>query len=148
MADIGFFSLQNKGGFVAKLAFEYFNASKQKWIRTVYVGDITLGKSIKASPGDYGVPDGSYVRLVAFVVAGSDKTASEQFTYRKNTGSTAKYTISGTTLINSLKYDGIEAIVIPASNGDITFISLKHNGAFVARIEFEYYNQSTFRWVN
>jgi len=148
MADIGYYSLQNKGAFVAKLAFEYYNASKSKWIRTTFVGEITVGKTKKASPGDWGVPDGSQVRLFAFVVAGSDKTASEQFTYRKNTGSTANYSISGTTLINKLKYDGTEAVVIPASKGDISFISLLNKGAFVARIEFEYYNQSKFQWVN
>ena len=146
MADIGYFSLHNKGAFVTKLAFEYYNASTNKWIRTVNVGEITVGNSKKASPGDYGVPDGSQVRVYAFVVAGSDKTGSEQFTFRKNNGSTAKYTISGTTLINSLKYDGTETLVVPDSKAEIGYFALQNNGGFVAHLEFKYFNKSTNQW--
>jgi hypothetical protein len=53
------------------------------------------------------VPEGNLVKLHANVTAGSDKVANEEFKFSKSSGKTAKYTISGTTLSNSLKYDGM-----------------------------------------
>ena len=147
MADIGFFSLKNDGLFVARLEFEYFDKNTNKWVHRKGTGDITVGNSQKASPGDYGVPEGSLVRLVAFVVWGSDNTSGEQFTYKKCNGNIANYTISGTTLINNLKYDGITPLPIPVSKADISFISLKNEGGFVARLEFQYFDKCKYDWV-
>jgi len=145
MADIGFFNLKNNGAFVAKLEFEYYAGNK--WVRKSGTGDITVGNSKKASPGDYGVPEGSTVRLYVNVVAGKDKTSNESFTYKRGNGSVANYTISGTTLSNSLRYDGITQIPVPVSKADLSFISLKNKGGFVARLEFEYFDKYKFDWI-
>jgi len=112
MADlIGFISLKNDALFVVRLEFEYLDR-RGTWVHAGGTGDITLGKTKKASPGDYGVQDGSTVRLKAWVAGGSDKYSSEEFTYKTGIESTAYYTISGTTLINNLKFDRVEPIYV------------------------------------
>lgn len=112
MTEIGFISLKNKGGFVVRLEFEYFNEGTNKWIRTGGTGDITLGFSAKANPGDYGVPDGCLVRLHANVVWGTDKVSNEMFSYKRSNGGIASYSISGTTLSSHLEFHGISAISV------------------------------------
>lgn len=109
MQKIGKFDLKNKGGFVVRLEFEYYNESSSKWIRTGGTGDITLGFSKQASPGDHGVPDGSMVRLHANVIWGTDRVSNEMFLYEKGNGSVVCYAISGTTLNNHLDYLGVKA---------------------------------------
>jgi hypothetical protein len=97
MQEIGKFSLKNQGGFVTKLQFAYLDdgGAMQHLNGT---GNITLGCSETADPGDHGCPDGSPVALYAFVVWGSDNQAKQFFTYKKGNSKTAYYTISGTTL--------------------------------------------------
>jgi hypothetical protein len=65
-------------------------------------GDITLGFTKTADPGDYGVPDGADVSLYAFVVWGSDNEARQIFTYHKGSPVQANYVVTGTTLNNDL----------------------------------------------
>lgn len=48
------------------------------------------------------------VKLKAIVVLGKDKEASQTFMFDPNSSKTARYTISGTTLINSLKFEGCD----------------------------------------
>ena len=115
MADIGFISLKNTGAFVARIQFEYWNNSTSKWVRTDNTGDITAGFSKTSSPGECNVPDGSTVRLHVSVALGSDKDSSESYTYKKGNANIAKYTISGTTLSNTLKYDGLDIHTIYVS---------------------------------
>lgn len=107
MKTIGKIKLQNNGGFVAKLEFEYYNEQTNKWIRTGGTGNITLGFSNTAVPGDYGVPDGSMVRLHVNVVCGSDNVSNEMFLFEKDRSFTACYAISGTTFHNHLEFTGI-----------------------------------------
>lgn len=101
MQEVGKFTLKNQGGFVTKLQFAYLddNGVMQHLNGT---GDITLGFSKTADPGEYGCPDGSSVALYAFVVWGKDNQAKQFFTYKKGSPKTARYTISGTTLDNEL----------------------------------------------
>lgn len=107
MKAIGKMKLQNFGGFVAKLRFEYYDEDKNIWIQTKGTDNITLGFAKEANPGDYGVPDNSLCRLYAFVLWGSDKISKEMFKYEQNNTKKACYQISGTTLNNSLTYIGV-----------------------------------------
>lgn len=106
MQEIGKFNLRNQGGFVTRLEFKYLDEDGNK-IHKKGTGDITLGKSKIADPGDYGIPDGSVVILYAFVVWGSDNEANQSFIYKKGSNKVANYVITGTTLSNSLGYTGI-----------------------------------------
>lgn len=105
--SIGKFQLRNNGGFVARIQFEYYNELTNQWIHVNGTDDITLGFTETAEPGNYGVPEGSLVKLHVKVVWGSDNEAKEMFIYEKNNDLTACYAVSGTTLNNNLKYVGM-----------------------------------------
>lgn len=100
LEKVGSFSLHNGGGFVVKIQFKYLDGDTWKYSKKS--GDITLGVTKKADPGDYGVPNGSPIRLKAVVVAGKDNVANQQFIYDNSYSETADYLITGTTLNNKL----------------------------------------------
>lgn len=101
LQKIGQMSLKNQGGFVTRLMFSYIDDNGEKQL-SGHTGDITLGFSKSADPGDLGVPDGSVVSMYAFVVWGRDNEAKRVFLYEKGNPNTAHYNISGTTLDNEL----------------------------------------------
>lgn len=113
LREIEKFQLKNNGGFVTRIQFEYYDENSNEWKHVKGTGDITLGFDKQAEPGDYGVPEGSMVKLYAYVAWGTDNHASQMFIYKKNCGHIASYKISGTTLNNHLEYIGI---LDPASN--------------------------------
>ena len=98
---IGKMSLKCSGGFVAKLKFAFLDDNGQKQL-TDDTGDIPLGQTRTADPGDLGVPDGSLTYMFAFVVWGTDNESKQAFIYEKGSPLTAHYNISGTTLGNDL----------------------------------------------
>ena len=101
LQKIGKMSLKNQGGFVARIAFSYFDDDGEKKISS-HTGDLTLGFTQTADPGDLGVPDSSVVSMYAFVVWGRDNEAKRAFLYEKGNPHVANYNISGTTLDNEL----------------------------------------------
>ena len=101
LQKIGKMTLKNQGGFVARIMFSYLDDNGEKQL-SGHTGDITLGFSKTADPGDLGVPDGSVVSMYAFVVWGKDNEAKRVFLYEKGNPGTANYNISGTTLDNEL----------------------------------------------
>jgi hypothetical protein len=103
---IGKMSLKNQGGFVVRLAFSYFDENGYQKISN-HTGDIDLGQTKTANPGDLGVPDGTTIWMYAFVVWGQNNGASQAFIYESGNAETADYVISGTTLNNSLALIGI-----------------------------------------
>lgn len=107
LQEIEKFKLRNTGGFVTRIQFEYYDENSNEWKQQKGTGDITLGFDKTAEPGDYGVPEGSMVKLYAYVAWGTDNRASQMFIYKKNCGHIASYEISGTTLNNHLEYVGI-----------------------------------------
>lgn len=107
MQAIGNFSLFNQGGFDTKLQFVYWDGNGNK-IHKDGTGAFPLGQKKSASPGEYGVPNGTLVALYAFVVWGDDNEANQIFTYDSSSPLTANYTISGTTLDNSLVLNSVE----------------------------------------
>ena len=94
-------SLHNGGGFVARIMFEYMKEDGTK-ATTGHGPDITLGRTEAKSPADFNIPDGAIVWLRADVVAGKDNTANQGFVFRVGNPLTANYTITGTTLSNTL----------------------------------------------
>lgn len=106
MQTIDQFKLTNNGGFVARIYCEYRDTGTNKWVKIKCTGDITLGRSKTVELGACGVPNGATVRIMAFVVSGADKIGAEEFTYQNGCNTIAQYKITGTTLINKLKYLG------------------------------------------
>ena len=100
LETVGNVSLHNGGGFVAKIQFKYYDGDD--WKDSKKSGDITLGATEKADPGDYGVPNRSHIKLKAFVVAGKDNVAKRELIYDNRSDETAEYVITGTTLNNKL----------------------------------------------
>ena len=106
MQQVGKFSLKNNGGFVVKLQFQYIdNKGEKKHVDGT--GSFPLGQTETADPGDYGVPEGSPVTVYAFVVWGKDAVGQQLFIYTKGSTTTANFAISGTTLDNSLGFEGL-----------------------------------------
>ncbi|KGJ12072.1 hypothetical protein EQ718_16545 (plasmid) [Paracoccus versutus] len=106
--DIEKFSLRNGGGFVAKLhvvAAPPDGGSSQTYEEN---SDIPLGQEKTVDLGSLKIPEGSRVKLKAFVVWGNDNVAEQAFIYRKGTNKTARYSITGTTLDNQLGLIGVQ----------------------------------------
>ena len=101
--------LNNRGWFVVRLQFVYTDSSGRQ-IRTRSTGDIRLGETVTVDPGEYGVPEGATFRVHASVVAGRDKTSVESFVYSASGNYSADFVTTGTTLINSLVFDGLSWI--------------------------------------
>jgi hypothetical protein len=101
MTKIGKFSLHNGGGFVARGEVAYLDDNGEKHL-SGNTGDILLGQTKDVNPDQLGVPDGSIISLYVFVVWGTDNEARQSFIYQKGSNVTAKYTITGTTLNNTL----------------------------------------------
>jgi hypothetical protein len=101
MKEIGKFSLHNGGGFVARGQVAYMDDEGEKKL-TGETSDILLGQDRDIDPAALGVPDGSIVSLYVHVVWGYNNEARQSFVYKKNSKVVAKYTITGTTLANTL----------------------------------------------
>lgn len=101
LQKIGKMSLHNGGGFVARMKFAYVDDEGQKK-NTNRTGDILLGQTKTATLDDFGIPDGSLVYMHVDVVWGRDNEGARAFTYEKGNTCTAAYTITGTTLSNTL----------------------------------------------
>jgi len=101
MKSIGKFTLHNGGGFVARGQVAYLNDDGEKHL-TAQTSDILLGQTHDIDPGVLGVPDGSIISAYVFVVWGTDNEARQSFIYQKGSAVAANYTITGTTLSNTL----------------------------------------------
>ncbi|UVE67475.1 hypothetical protein L2Y90_25425 [Burkholderia pyrrocinia] len=101
MTQIGKFTLHNGGGFVARGEVAYLDDNGEKHL-SGSAGDILLGQTKDVDPDKLGVPDGSIVSLYVFVVWGTDNEARQSFIYKKGLQVAANYTITGTTLSNTL----------------------------------------------
>lgn len=118
MKRIKKFTLENKGGFVAKTRIECRladteNESKIMLFEPKNNSDIRLGKSRTVDlSGEFKdingssinkIPEGATVRLIAFVVAGNDRIAQEEFIYDSASTWNITYKISKTTLNSNFK---------------------------------------------
>ncbi|WP_248795869.1 hypothetical protein [Pseudomonas sp. MWU13-2105] len=107
MKEIGKFTLHNGGGFVARGEVSYLDDNGEKHL-SGNSGDILLGQTKDVDPDKLGVPDGSIVSLYVFVVWGTDNEARQSFIYKKGSPVVAHYTITGTTLSNTLGLISVE----------------------------------------
>jgi hypothetical protein len=111
IGTIGQGCLMNSGGFVCKIYFKWWNSAANKgtggWIDSNRGGGFTNPNNKCEDPGDLGVPNNMVVRLCADVVWGDDNYGQEQFTYVSQNTNSANYVITGTTLDNHMKYQGI-----------------------------------------
>jgi molybdopterin converting factor small subunit len=122
-------SLKNSGGFVARIrvkgAFGSYNVNQ----------DICVGqeKTVNLADAVGTIKDGDEVWLEAVVKGGYNNTGGQHFVYRKTSNKKACYTIKGTTLNNSMPYNGLVEYFTRIAE-PIRGISLKNNGAFVTTI--------------
>jgi hypothetical protein len=106
LQPIGKMTLKNDGGFVVQLGFTYRDEDGEKQF-SPRTGDISLGFTGEADPGDLGVPDDTDVSMYAMVEAGNNNEATRELHYKKGDPHTAHYIISGTTINNDLGLTGI-----------------------------------------
>ncbi|MFL5283021.1 MAG: hypothetical protein ACJ8AW_19010 [Rhodopila sp.] len=107
MSKIGKFTLHNGGGFVTRGEVAYMDDNGEKHL-SGNSGDILLGQTKDVNPNQLGVPDGSIVSLYAFVVWGTDNEARQSFILESGSQKVANYTITGTTLSNTLGLISVE----------------------------------------
>lgn len=106
MVNVGRVSLENLGGFVVGISFEYVDTETGSKIRTRDQGGYPIGQTHIVDPGELGVPGGALFNLVADVRAGSDNHANQMYTYEPGNPRVAQYFISGATLNNNLGFTG------------------------------------------
>lgn len=105
--DVGRIKLTNMGAFVAELDFIYRDPNSKEETRVKGSGkDILVGKCETVSPGEYGVPEGAEFCVHVDVALGKDNTSTKWHTFSATSDIVANYTIDGTTLNNTLTYDG------------------------------------------
>ena len=104
MDSIRYFKLANKGAFVTRIYVNYRLESEKEWKKWKPSGysDICAAAERTQDLKELGIPDGTHVRLLAYVALGHDNESDEEFLYVSSSGETASYQISGTTLSNKL----------------------------------------------
>lgn len=106
MQEVSSFCLFNQGGFAT--AIQLFYQDEHGAERTVRASELfPVMERRQVCPGDHGIPDGTVVNFGALVIAGRDARAPEPFVYRAATSRQAHFTITGATLANELKLDGV-----------------------------------------
>ena len=95
MQGIRAFSLHNGGGFVCRIKLDGIKKPE-------LTGNIALGQTKQGNIGGADVNPGQEVRLEARVISGRNNVASQSFTYDPNSNLVAYYTITGTTLKNTM----------------------------------------------
>lgn len=115
MDTIRYFKLMNQGAFVAQIVIEYkerhmdahgnvsFDAEWKTWFTKGYRDILQYAERTVDLMMDSPIPDGSQVRLYAYVAAGISLTSVDQYMYQKTSAHMAVYEISGTTLNDELR---------------------------------------------
>lgn len=115
MNTVRYFKLSNNGAFVAQIVIEYrerrtdgmgnvsYAAEWKSWYTPGYRDILQYAERCVDLLTDSNIPDGSQVRLHAYVAAGYSNTSVDQYIYDKTSAAQAVYEISGTTLNNYLR---------------------------------------------
>ncbi|SCL68637.1 hypothetical protein GA0070606_4834 [Micromonospora citrea] len=106
MENVGKIRLHQNAWVVAKLQFTYLDGGKM--IHTDGSPGVALGNSVTLDPSEFGVPEGASVSAYIFVVWGNDNHGKEIFTMVHGSPNIADYTLEGTTLGNTLTYNGMK----------------------------------------
>lgn len=120
MEKIRYFKLRNTdSGIVARIHVNYRAENEESW-STWDAGDHDIpvcqdktvdledAKTTEEGQTKRIIPEGAHVRLIGFVVWGSDVTANEEYIYSKDAGKKASYKITGTTLNAHLTLESCE----------------------------------------
>lgn len=107
IATIGKGCLTDAGAFDCHIYFKFWNPIGNNWVNTSMGSTMRQNTNDCEDPGVLGAPPNSVVRLCVDVVAGDNAFGQEQFTYVPGNANRCNYSISGTTLDNSLGYKGI-----------------------------------------
>ena len=114
MNTVRYFKLLNGGAFVAQIVIEYrekqvddkgdvsYDAEWKSWFTSGYRDILQFAERTVDLLNDSPIPDGAQVRIHPFVAAGTCDPAAQQFIYDRTSGSMACYSLTGTTLNNSL----------------------------------------------
>ncbi len=115
MDTIRYFKLMNQGAFVAQIVIEYkerhtdaqgnvsYDAEWKTWYTEGYRDILQYAERTVDLMMDSPIPDGSQVRLYAYVALGNSLTSTDQYIYQKTSAHMAVYEISGTTLNDDLQ---------------------------------------------
>ena len=114
METVRYFKLMNQGAFVAQIVIEYkeryvdaqgnvsYDAEWKTWYTEGYRDILQYAERTVDLMMDSPIPDGSQVRLYAYVGLGNSLTSTDQYIYQKKSAHMAVYEISGTTLNDEL----------------------------------------------
>lgn len=114
MDTVRYFKLMNQGAFVAQIVIEYkerhfdaqgnvsYDAEWKTWYTEGYRDILQYAERTVDLMMDSPIPDGSQVRLYAYVALGNSLTSTDQYIYQKTSAHMAVYEISGTTLNDEL----------------------------------------------
>ena len=104
-AIIGNVGLHQSAAVIAKLQFVY--AEGATWHHVDGTAELPVGSTVIVEPGEFGVPEGAQFQPYVFVVWGIDPQVQSVFTYKRNAPLTATFTLTGTTVLNSVTLDSI-----------------------------------------
>lgn len=105
-AILGKVALHQSAAVLAKLQFVYEVGGA--WHHVDGTAEIPVGATVVVDPGEFGVPDGALFQPYVFVVWGIDPQIQPVFTYQRNALLTASFTLTGTTVENSVTLDSID----------------------------------------
>ena len=119
---IRFITLKNTGGFVARVRIHGGSSSYN------FSNDICVTQEKRFDLADaFGtIKNGDEIWLETVVRGGANKTAPQRFVFQRTADSKACYTISGSTQINSLSYQGVFKVgVLPSTPATFNGITNK-----------------------
>ncbi|MFP2930191.1 hypothetical protein ACLESO_34345 [Pyxidicoccus sp. 3LG] len=109
LPEVGEITLKNEGAFLVSQRFVYFDADGREQTTGATSNPYPVGQRHKAAPSNQGVPDGAEVWVYAQVSIGKGAQAHVPCINRTGSTVTASFTITGTTLDNDIKFDGVSA---------------------------------------
>lgn len=134
-------TLKNNGNFVARIKIKgtHTNGKTYTYEQSGY-HDICkyAERTVDLADTNGKVQPGDVVTMFAFVKLGKDKTAKESFVYAPDSIQNAKYSIKGTTLSNSLKFEGIKGkdpVQVAPKFPEVGSFKLINKGNFVVRMQ-------------
>jgi hypothetical protein len=129
--------LKNSSWTVCSLECYYKESPTGKAIRVGKTGNIAKGQSKSLALNELDIKDGVWVTAYSNVKAGKDSHGEDWVVYDKNSNSKAVYQLSGTTLSNSTKYEGVQEEDIYEEK-EINQIKLSNQSGTVCALECYY----------
>jgi hypothetical protein len=106
LQEIGKFKLQQRGPFVSRMQVKYLDGDGNV-LYSSQTSDEVTGQDYFMEPSDLGVPDGSTIWLILWILAGYDQTAQKAFIYKQGSNITATYSCTGVTVVTHLTLEDV-----------------------------------------